>query len=119
MTPELEWLTGVLRLGRDYRRHGDPYEFSCTVLRRGDEVELLGASGGLSPSLARRMKEVFLVQGVRRLSWERRNGKVRRVVWDMDWNTNGTVSISHEDAGLMVIASAEPDSRPKRSRRAA
>jgi len=119
MAAELQWLTGVLRLGRSYRKHGDPYEFSCTVVRRGDEAELLGACGKLTPSLTKRMKKVLLSQGIRRLSWERRNGQVRRVVWDMEWQTHGAVSIFYEDNHLKVVRSSTASKDPRQAQEAA
>jgi hypothetical protein len=116
MAAELQWLTGVLKLGRGYRRHGDPYEFSCTVVRRGDEAELLGACGRPTPSLLKRMKNVLLAEGIRRLCWERRNGQVRRVVWDMEWQSHGAVSVSHEGNHLKTGDEAAPG--PKGPRQA-
>ena len=92
---EIQWLMGVLRLGRGFRKHGDPYEFSCTVIRRGDEVELVGASGTLTPSLVRDLKDTLRMQGVKRMHFERRNGRSRKTTWEVGSDSHKTIFVKH------------------------
>jgi hypothetical protein len=82
----IEWLgrveSGVLRIGQHYAEWGDPYELSCTVVREGSTLRLLGASSIVGADLlAERpnLRALFLGAGVKRLEWTRRRGSSVRV----------------------------------------
>lgn len=89
MTAHIEWiepeaLTGVLRIGPEGFRYGDPYPFSCTIVIAGDLVEFKGAMGNGAVLIARHrdyLREQLRPLGVRRYRWERRrdNGKMKEV----------------------------------------
>ncbi len=77
MTAEIEWVTGVLRVGRSFEEHGDPYDFSCTINRRGDCAELIGGNGKITPQIWRDVKEALIAQGVTHAQWDRLNNAPR------------------------------------------
>ena len=87
---EIEWLelksdesVGVLRGGPEYQKFGDPYAFSCTVLRRGDHVTLMGASGVLSTGALREIRAHFKAQGIKSVYWQRRKSDRSKDVDEM------------------------------------
>lgn len=80
MAAEIEWVTGVIRAGRNFEGHGDPYDFSCTVNRRGDWAELIGGNGRITPEIWREVKAALMAQGVTHAHWDRLNNAPRSVV---------------------------------------
>ncbi|RPH38310.1 hypothetical protein EHM92_00065 [bacterium] len=81
MGAHIEWLedveTGVLRIGREFRKHGDPYELACTVIRKGDVITLVGASCiGNAQLIAEResMRAILAPLGIRKIRWRRIKG---------------------------------------------
>lgn len=40
-----EYRTGVIRGGRDHKKHGDPYEWSCTLVVQDGTAEIIGLAG--------------------------------------------------------------------------
>ena len=80
MAAEIEWVTGVLRVGRTFEEHGDPYDFSCTINRRGDYAELIGGNGTITPQIWRDVKEALTAQGVTHAHWDRLNNAPRSIV---------------------------------------
>ena len=79
MGSEIEWIIGALRAGNDFEEHGDLYDFSCTVIRRGNSVELVGGSGRMTPSLWKEIKQMFLDEGIEQVTWDRQ-GNLERMV---------------------------------------
>jgi hypothetical protein len=71
---------GTMRIGRDLREHGDPYQFACTVVRHGRTIV---AHGGVSSERIdfageRRsiVRELLRPLGIKRVRWSRlRDGK--------------------------------------------
>lgn len=75
MKAHVEWITGVIRAGPEFNDFGDPYEFSCTVIRRGDECEIIGASGKFTFEVYRAVREALESSGVKVAKWDRSSGK--------------------------------------------
>ena len=75
MKAHVEWIVGVVRAGPEFKDFGGPYEFSCTVIRRGDECEIIGASGKFTFSTYRAVKEALEAIGITEAHWERARGK--------------------------------------------
>ena len=75
MPAAVEWTSGVVRVGRAFRAHGDPYEAAATVLRRGGQAELLGGSGRLTPALFHALLEALAAEGITYVAWERAGGR--------------------------------------------
>lgn len=71
----VEWIIGVLRAGPEFKDFGDPYEFSCSVIRRGDSCEIVGASGKLTMPIYRAIRETLEAEGIKVATWERSSGK--------------------------------------------
>jgi hypothetical protein len=76
---------GIIRGGPDYRKFGDPFTFSCVVLRRKDSTHalIMGLSGSLdrNPKLAyRAIKAALNAHGILTVDWERKKlGRVKQV----------------------------------------
>lgn len=75
MRAHVEWIAGVIRAGPEFKDFGDPYEFSCTVLRRGDTCEIIGASGKLTMETYRAVRTMLSETGIKRVIWDRARGK--------------------------------------------
>lgn len=75
MRAEIEWVVGVLRGGSEFEKHGDKYEFSCSLIRRGDTVEIIGASGKLTIAAYRAIRDELERQGIKKAIWDRASGK--------------------------------------------
>jgi len=101
MTAEIEWVTGVLRVGRNFEEHGDPYDFSCTINRRGDWAELIGGNGKITPQIWRDVKQALLAQGVTHAHWDRLNNAPRSVVA----NSADQLSVQPSEAALYTLNS--------------
>jgi len=76
---EIEWLAGVMRLGKDFQRYGDPYEFLCGVARSGDTISFIGASSETIASIVgerETIRALLRPLGIKRVRWSRlRDGK--------------------------------------------
>jgi len=82
MGAHIEWLSGVMRIGRDFRVYGDPYEFLCGVVRSGDTVSFIGASSQAVAGLVREreiIRAILRPLGVKRVRWSRMRGGLE--VW--------------------------------------
>lgn len=88
MGADLQPLVFVLRAGGDYRGAEDArmtgirYEFSATVIVRGNGLaEIIAGSGRITPSTWRDIRATLAAHGITRAYWDRYdgNGKVRRV----------------------------------------
>lgn len=75
MRAHAEWIVGVIRAGPEFKDFGDQYEFSCTVLRRGDTCEIIGASGKIQPGLRHAIKKALEADGITKCTWDRSSGK--------------------------------------------
>lgn len=85
----VEWIrddVGILRVGRDFQKYYDPFEFSCVVDRCGDTVMFKGAVGNVGHQLVkeRTLIRAFLPIGIRYVTWERViNGTQRMFTIDL------------------------------------
>ena len=85
MPADVEWVMGVLRAGRKYagaaaaKSGGPTYEFSATIIRRGDSAEIVGASGTLTPRVVRDIEYALKQHGIQRAVWDRYRARARRV----------------------------------------
>ena len=80
MKASVEWVVGIIRGGPDFHEHGDPFEFSCTVVRSGDTCEIRGFSGKMSVSASRAIKAALNADGIKTAFWERqKSGLVKPV----------------------------------------
>ena len=70
---------GTMRIGRDLREHGDPYQFACTVARIGDTLAFIGASSETIASIVgerETIRALLRPLGIKRVRWSRlRDGK--------------------------------------------
>lgn len=73
MRADVEWVVGVVRAGSQFKKYGDPYEFSCTVIRRGEVAEIVGASGRFDRSIYESVRAALLAEGITEAIWERKN----------------------------------------------
>jgi hypothetical protein len=80
MAADIEWVTGVIRAGSKFSEHGDEYDFSCTINRRGDWAELIGGNGQVTPEIWREVKAALVAQGVTHAHWDRMNNAPRSIV---------------------------------------
>jgi len=82
---DVEIVIGVLRAGEEYRgvadaKAGGPsYEFSATVIIRGDTAEILGASGKITPSIYKAIRQALNRLGCTTAVWDRVGPLARRV----------------------------------------
>jgi hypothetical protein len=79
MGVHIEWLSGVMRLGKDFSRYGDPYEMLCGVARIGDTLAFIGASSETIASIVgerEAIRALLRPLGIKRVRWSRmRDGK--------------------------------------------
>ena len=86
MAAGVEWITGVIRCGPDFEQHGDPYTFVATVIRRGEEVEIIAATGETYPGYSRDILRALKTQGVNKWWWDRIKDGVKRSFQNEDRN---------------------------------
>lgn len=72
MTVLIEWVLGVLRAGPETQVHGDPFTFSGTVIKRGDTVEIIGATGTIPKGGLKALKAMLAAEGVTKIVWDRK-----------------------------------------------
>jgi hypothetical protein len=73
MAAIIEWVIGVLRAGGDETvQIGDPYDFSATLIRRGDTVEIVGGTGKVSIGMRRDIAKALKAVGVNHMVWDRK-----------------------------------------------
>ena len=83
---DVEWVFGVVRAGRDYQgmenaKAGGPgYEFTATIIVRGQTAEIVGGAGRLTPALAKEIEIVLYSHGITTAIWERYNGDPKKLV---------------------------------------
>ena len=75
MGAKIEWLIGVLRVGKDFKEHGDPWEPSCLVAVEGDVLHLFAieSESKKESHLLRERANIrkILPEGIREIRWER------------------------------------------------
>lgn len=68
----IELLTGQLRIGPEYHKYRDPYEFSCSFVRIGDAGYFIGASSKFRANLVGEraaIRSILRQLGVRTAYW--------------------------------------------------
>ena len=79
MGAHIEWLSGVMRLGKDFCEYGAPYEMLCGVARIGDPLAFIGASSETIASIVgerEAIRALLRPLGIKRVRWSRlRDGK--------------------------------------------
>ncbi|HEY4547816.1 MAG TPA: hypothetical protein VIG90_15540 [Pedomonas sp.] len=86
MPADVEFITAVIRAGRDYRGRDDAkaggpgYEFAATAIIRGGTAEIVGATGKLTRGLARDIEVALTEAGISKARWERFNHQSPRTV---------------------------------------
>lgn len=73
-------LVSELRAGPEYRRYGDPFEWSAVVVHEGpDRATVRCVDRPVPPSLWRELRAAFLAAGITRVEFERiRHGRTER-----------------------------------------
>jgi hypothetical protein len=78
MGADIEWLAGVMRLGPNLHKYGDPYELLCGVVRFGNTIIFIGASHQAVVNVIREraaIRKLLKPLGIVWVSWSRlRNG---------------------------------------------
>jgi len=70
----------VVRGGPDFKKFGDPYEFSMIIEVEGTHVEISALSGKFSTESFSELKKRLKELGFKTASWERRkNDKIKKV----------------------------------------
>lgn len=83
---DVEWVFGVVRAGRDYQgmedaKSGGPgYEFTATIIVRGQTAEIVGGAGRLTPALAKEIEIALYSHGITTAIWERYHGDPKKLV---------------------------------------
>lgn len=86
MPADVEFITAVIRAGREYRgreaaRAGGPgYEFSAFAIIRGGTAEIVGGSGKLTAGLVHEIEVALVQAGISAANWERYNHQSPRTV---------------------------------------
>lgn len=82
MPASIEWTQGVLRAGPEHHdpKQLDPFTFAATVIRRGDEVEIIGAAGEVYPQLIKDVRVALRKEGVAAFWWERAVDRTKRLL---------------------------------------
>ena len=80
MKAHLEWIVCVIRTGKNFEGHGDPYEFVVTGVRDGDKMYLKGAVGKYDKATYKAITSAIKETGVTKIEWERRNNKARVII---------------------------------------
>lgn len=85
MGANIEWIVGILRIGKDFHKYGDPWEFKCLVATEGDTIHLFAIESESEARTlvgARNDIRKQLPAGVTKVRWERiRNGIKKDVIY--------------------------------------
>lgn len=66
----------IFRAGDSHFAFGDPFDFSCVLLKEADTVEVKGAAGsGVSMRILKLVKSSARSMGAKKLYWKRDTGK--------------------------------------------
>jgi hypothetical protein len=78
MGAQIEWLSGIMRLGSHFHAYGDPYDLICGVVRKGDTIAFIGASSEAIVNIIRErdnIRAILKPLGIQWVTWSRmRNG---------------------------------------------
>ena len=75
---DIEFTSGVLRGGKDYKKIGDPYEYSASVLiLSGKKLVVQGMAGKITPDIRNDIRNLLKTLGLKEIVWERyKNAKL-------------------------------------------
>ena len=79
MKAAVEWTTGIIRAGPEFEKHGDPFNFVCTIIMQGDSAYLCGASGEFTKETFRAIKAALAENGILHAKWEKKNNTPRLI----------------------------------------
>jgi hypothetical protein len=78
----IEWKVGILRIGKDFKHYGDPYEFSCVVTQVDSILFMEGGSSGSKNCVEinrKEIKDLLLKEGIKSVEFTKRTkGKERK-----------------------------------------
>lgn len=75
----IEWVVGIIRAGSELEKFGDPYEFTCMLIKEGDRVHIKGAAGKFTLAIRRAISRALKEAGIDNAEWERANNAPRKV----------------------------------------
>lgn len=81
----IEWFAGTLRGGPGCTKNPAPYKYSCTIVRIGNVVWIMGlsinGSGKFTIAMFKAMEDTMQKEGIEEVRWERKNNESREVIW--------------------------------------
>lgn len=83
MKADVEWVVGVIRAGPDFKEHGDPYEFVCSIMKQDRKAFLMAASGTFNKETYKAVEQLVRTLDVDHVSWDRKNIKQRKIRKDV------------------------------------
>ena len=79
MKGEIEWKVGEVRIGEEGFCFGDPYVWSCGVMRDGDTA-IISRAESFKPEIGKELKRILREAGFTSLAFDRyKRGKKRRI----------------------------------------
>lgn len=79
MKADVEWVVGVIRAGPSFEKHGDPYNFVCTVMKENRKAFLMAASGTFTKETYQAVETLVRSLEVDEISWDRKNINPKKV----------------------------------------
>ena len=70
---------GIIRAGREYHQHGDPYEFTACIVITGSECEIMAGLGTMTMQTYYAIKIELRNLGITKVNWERIKGQGKSV----------------------------------------
>lgn len=70
---------GIIRAGPDFKKFGDPYVFSASVIIQDKEAYIMGASGVFTRQLFFDIKFQLGNMGIKKVHWDRMKTKPKHV----------------------------------------
>lgn len=79
MQGNIEWKVGEIRIGKEDFGYGDPYIWSCSVMRDGD-VAILSRAEAFDSKLRKELRRLLKKEGFTSLVFDRyKDGKKERI----------------------------------------
>jgi hypothetical protein len=69
----VEWVVGIIRSGPKFEKHGDPYNFVCTLMKENEKGFLMAASGTFTKETYKAVAELVKSLGLEEVRWEKKN----------------------------------------------
>ena len=77
MKGEIEWKVGEVRIGEEGFCFGDPWVWSCGVMRDGDTA-IISRAESFNPEIGKELKRLLRQQGFKVLAFDRYKGGQRK-----------------------------------------